>query len=123
VKQFDSETAFWSWLTVLARSSAADEGRRSRRYLGVLARLFEYKQIENEKAADADTRLKELLEINLAALHAEERELVERKYFERESVREIAERMQLSEKAVESRLVRVRRRLKDEIVEQLKHEG
>jgi RNA polymerase sigma-70 factor (ECF subfamily) len=123
VKEFDSEAAFWSWVTVLARSSAADERRRSRRYLNFLARLFERKQTEGGPTkGEADARLVELLEKNMAGLPEEERELLERKYFEGESVQQIAEQMQVSEKSVESRLSRVRRRLKDEIVEQLRHE-
>src|SRR5262249_756562 len=31
-KRFTSEVAFWSWLTVLARSSVVDEGRKAGRY-------------------------------------------------------------------------------------------
>ena len=123
VKKFDSELAFWRWLTVLARSSAADEGRRSRRYFSFLARFLKQKQIEEENAdPGSDARLLEALETNLAALPAEERELLERKYFDHDSVRQMANQMNLSEKAIESRLVRVRRRLKDEIIEELKHE-
>jgi len=123
VRRFDSEPAFWSWLTVLARSAASDEGRRSRRYLHYLGRFWEQKKIETEGTeAQADARLLELLETNMAALPVEERQLLERKYFWRESVQQMAEQMNSSEKAVESRLTRVRRKLKDEILGQLKHE-
>ena len=53
----------------------------------------------------------------------EERELIDRKYFAGESVKEIAEEMQTTEKAIESRLVRVRRKLKDLVLVQLKDEN
>jgi DNA-directed RNA polymerase specialized sigma24 family protein len=33
VKVFTNEAAFWSWLTVLARSALLDDNRRERRYL------------------------------------------------------------------------------------------
>jgi RNA polymerase sigma factor (sigma-70 family) len=119
-KKFDSEAAFWGWLTVLARSSVVDESRKSTRYRGFLMRFFQHKQVETAAANDrADARLRELLELNVAALAGDERELIERKYFEGESVRQIAEQTKLSEKAIESRLLRVRRKLKEMILTQL----
>ena len=122
-RKFESEAAFWSWLTVLDRSSVADQGRRLRRYLAFLDRFFQQKQIETAPAEDqAGARLLELLERNLAALPMEERELLERKYFERQSVHDLAEQMQLTEKALDSRLVRIRRRLKNMILEEISRE-
>jgi RNA polymerase sigma-70 factor (ECF subfamily) len=122
-RRFDSEASLWSWLTVLARSSAADERRRSRRYFGFLSRLFQRNQVEAAGASiEADSWLVELLEANLAGLPAEERELIQRKYFEGQSVRRIAEESQTTEKAIESRLTRIRARLKQTIFSQLKHE-
>jgi RNA polymerase sigma-70 factor (ECF subfamily) len=121
-KQFDSEPVFWSWLTVLARSSVADEGRRSSRYLSFLGRFFEHEQLAaHAPPNDADARLMELLEANLPALPPEERQLLERKYLAGESVRQIAAVTLTTEKAVESRLVRVRRKLKEMILAQLDH--
>jgi RNA polymerase sigma-70 factor (ECF subfamily) len=122
-KRFNTEEAFWSWLTVLARSAVADEGRKTRRYLAFLGRFFEHKQIESSTSKDeADVRLTELLENNLAALAADERDLLRRKYLDGESVRQMAEQMALTEKAVESRLSRIRRRLKEMVLEQLEKE-
>jgi RNA polymerase sigma factor (sigma-70 family) len=63
-----------------------------------------------------------LLESNLTALPEDERQLVERKYILRQSVREIANEAQTTEKAVESRLSRVRRKLKDAVLAELKNE-
>ncbi len=121
-RRFDSEAVFWSWLTVLARSSVADESRRSRRYLSFLGRFFEQEQIAAQApASDADARLMELLQANLAALPAEERESLERKYLAGQPVRQIAEETRTTEKAVESRLARARRRLKEMILAQLEH--
>jgi len=123
-RQFDSKEAFWSWLTVLARSSAADEGRRARRYASTLGRFFEQTAVEREgQTNETRSRFKEALEINLAALPTEDRELIERKYFERQSVRQIAQNAQVSDKAIESRLVRIRQKLRDMVLSQLKHEA
>jgi RNA polymerase sigma factor (sigma-70 family) len=66
--------------------------------------------------------LHELLAQKVASLPPEERELITQKYFLRRSVREIAAAQQNSEKAVESKLTRVRRKLKDEIISGLKNE-
>ena len=52
----------------------------------------------------------------------EERELVEAKYFDRRSVRDIAQGLGTSEKAIESRLVRLRRKLKVALLDGLKNE-
>jgi RNA polymerase sigma factor (sigma-70 family) len=56
-------------------------------------------------------------------LSVEERALLELKYFEHRSVREIAQQLQTSEKAIESRLVRARRNLKQLLLAELKHES
>jgi RNA polymerase sigma-70 factor (ECF subfamily) len=72
--------------------------------------------------AQTDLRLLGLLESGLEALPFEERRLAEAKYFERRSVRELAEELGLSEKAVESRLGRIRHKLKAAILEGLKRE-
>ncbi len=123
VKVFDDEHVFWSWLTVLARSALSDQGRKRRRYLAFLDRFTRHTEATNAQAhADADGRLSELLEHGLALLPPDELALVERKYLDGESVRQIAAELQTTEKAVESRLVRIRRKLKDSVLDELKNE-
>jgi RNA polymerase sigma-70 factor (ECF subfamily) len=122
-KRFDSEPAFWSWLTVLARSAVADERRRSNRYWALLGRFFSHEQSNAAATADdAPDRLMQLLEAKLGDLPDDERDLLRRKYIAEESVREIAGNYATTEKTIESRLSRVRRRLKDLILAQLKNE-
>ena len=123
IRVFDSENTFWSWLTVLARCSIVDEERKRKRFLAILASLVQLQQVDvSPPDGDADARLWALLEDNLAALPSDDRELIERKYFAGESVKEIACATAATEKAVESRLGRVRRKLKDLILAQLKYE-
>ena len=124
VKVFDDETRFWNWLTVLARTAFADQRRKRSRYQSFLDRFTTHTRAEAEVAENgqADVRLLATLEINLGNLPAEDRELVERKYLGQESVRQIAESLQSSEKAVESRLGRVRQKLKAAMLAVLKHE-
>lgn len=124
IKRFDDEAHFWNWLTVLARTAFADQRRKRSRYLAFLDRFTEHTRTETAVAENgqADARLLAALEFSVRSLPTEERELVERKYFDRESVRNIAESLQASEKAVESRLGRVRQKLRDALLAALKHE-
>lgn len=119
-RRFDSEAVLWSWLTVLARTALIDEQRKQSRYRGLLDRFLSRHRVETAPSVDdADRRLAELLERQLTALPQEERELLERKYFEHKSVAEIAAALASSEKAVESRLGRVRRKLKEMVLKEL----
>jgi len=124
IRVFEDEEVFWAWLTVLARSALSDLRRGRRRYLAFLDRFTRHTEVENylpTKEA-TDGKLDALLERSLAGMPAEEKELIEEKYFEGRSVREIAERLGTSEKAIESRLVRLRRKLKSALLEGLKNE-
>ncbi|MBI5388035.1 MAG: sigma-70 family RNA polymerase sigma factor [Verrucomicrobia bacterium] len=123
VRVFDSEAAFWSWLAMLARSALVDEARKRRRYLRFLDGFFQRLQPAPVAADhDAETRLLASLGTHLDALPPEDRDLIERKYFDGESVREIADAVHSTEKSVESRLVRIRRRLKELVLAQLHDE-
>ena len=123
-RKFDSEEAFWSWLTVLARSSLVDAERKRHRYLALLDRFFHLAQPPAPAAnSEADGLFASLLEKNLETLSAEDRRLLESKYFDAQSVREIAADLGTTEKTIESRLTRVRRQLKASILAQLKDEN
>jgi RNA polymerase sigma-70 factor, ECF subfamily len=124
IKVFSDEAVFWSWLTVLARSALSDQGRKRRRYLAFLDRFTLHTRVQQPGpgASQAEDRLLGLLDGGLEGLPFDERDLVERKYFARQSVREIAETLETTEKAVESRLVRIRRKLKATVLDKLKDE-
>jgi RNA polymerase sigma-70 factor, ECF subfamily len=117
---FSDEKIFWSWLTVLARSSLSDDKRKRRRYLAFLDRFTLHIRLEQQ--AGTEDRLGELLKLQLSTLATRERQLIERKYFEHMPIRSIAEQMNMTEKAVESSLVRIRRRLKQSVLSELKNE-
>lgn len=124
IKVFPNDAVFWSWLTVLARSALSDQTRKRRRYLAFLDRFTQHAHVEHAAQGDdqPDAKLLALLGRGVAGLPPDERALVERKYFMRQSVREIAAELQTSEKAIESRLVRIRRKIKDTMLASLKHE-
>lgn len=123
IRRFDSEAIFWSWLTVLARSSVVDEERKRQRYWAALGRFFWWSKTRQEVTSDeAEGRLQGLLEESLAVLTAEDRVLIEQKYYDSRSVKDLAVEHATTEKAIESRLVRIRRKLKEAMLAQLKHE-
>ncbi len=126
IRIFENEPVFWSWLTVVARTALADQGRKHRRYLAFLDRFTERWRIQQALAEprlpQPEVDLFDQLDKNLAALPYDERDLLERKYFDRQSVRQIATELGLSEKTIESRLVRIRHKLKSALLESLKHE-
>jgi RNA polymerase sigma-70 factor (ECF subfamily) len=125
IKIFHDENTFWSWLTVLARTAFADETKKRRRYFSFLDRFTEHANIALDGASDnqADERLQILLEQKIALLPPDEQKLVGQKYFVRRAVREIADELQTTEKAVESKLSRVRKKLKDAVLAELNDES
>ena len=125
IKVFSNEAVFWGWLTVLARSALSDQTRKRRRYLAFLDRFTLHARVQQAAADDsqADAKLLALLERSVAVLPPDERDLVERKYYARQPVRQIAAELEVTEKAIESRLGRIRSRLKEAVLAELKHES
>lgn len=121
IRPIATEAELWSWLTVLARSAAADAGRRERRYLGFLERWFREQPEPPPFPADPERELAAALAAELATLPAPDRELLERKYLDGDAIRALAVTLGTSEKAVESRLTRTRQRLKDGLLNRLRH--
>jgi len=121
IKMFPDENAFWSWLTVLARTAFADESKKQRRYLSFLDRFTGHSDIQRDGEADLQVgdQLKNRLERHVALLPPDERTIVEQKYFAHRSVCEIAEELQTTEKTIESKLSRIRKKLKDAMLAEL----
>ncbi|MCB1125435.1 MAG: sigma-70 family RNA polymerase sigma factor [Verrucomicrobiae bacterium] len=123
IRRFESEAVLWSWLTVLARSALIDEQRNRSRYRAFLDRFLDWSHGQTGlPPQDTDGLLRELLKSGLDELPVTDRELLERKYLAAASVRELVDDLGDTEKAVESRLGRVRRKLKTWILERLHHE-
>jgi RNA polymerase sigma factor (sigma-70 family) len=114
IKRFQSEQAFWSWLTVLSRTALVDQERKRARYNAALDRFA------HEDPAIVESRLLECLRQSLSLLPKEDLVIIEKKYFDEQPVAQIASMMEVTEKAVESRLVRIRQKLKKQTLELLK---
>ncbi len=117
-REFESEEIFWAWLKAIARNAARDGGRRQRRYFALLER---FKPSARLVAVDGDeAELRGWLEDGLATLEPLERRIVEGKYLRGLTVIELAHDTGLTEKAVESRLSRLRRELADTLRRKLR---
>ncbi len=115
-RPFDSEEVFWSWLKALARSAARDAGRKQHRYWALLERftLFRHAEIQAPEGPEADD-VRAILEESLEELDPADRRLIEGKYLDGATVKELGAQTGLSDKAVESRLVRLRRQLRERL--------
>jgi RNA polymerase sigma factor (sigma-70 family) len=122
-RRMESEQALWNWLACAARHAAVDLRRKGGRYRMALERFLDWCGRRNEagEASDADMMLLAALESALGRLSAEERTLIEGRYFNGESLVQMGERCGLSERAVEGRLARLRQRLREMIAEELKN--
>jgi len=112
IRRFEREEDFWSWLTCLVRSAAADHGRKVSRYRRLLERFTIDPGSHSQPGPDTEFDVSRALQQGLAQLEAGDRQLLLRKYTEGASVRDLAKAMELSETAVESRLARARRDLR-----------
>ena len=120
VRVFESEEVFWSWLKTVARSVARDGNRKQQRYAALLQRFaFSSPSPPADQTSDDESRLSALLEESLAQLTPEERLLLEAKYVDGFTVKELCGRVGMTEKGLESRLDRLRKALRSLILEKL----
>lgn len=120
VRVFATEAIFWSWLKMVARSAARDAVRRERRYLAALERLTSlWRSAPGDSALEENDLLDGALADALDHLDPADRHLLEGKYLLGQTVRELAIETGLSDKAVESRLLRLRRQLRADLLHRL----
>lgn len=119
-RRFDRTEAWWSWLTVVARSCVVDDARRQSRYHALLAR---YAALFSRPATPPpEDLLPDLLDECFDALPAAERALLGAKYHDRQPTAVLAASTGCTEKAMESRLARLRQRLKVQLLQRLRDE-
>lgn len=110
VRPCDSEAQFVTWLRTVARTTLHDCWRKKRRFHQLLLRRHADPSDFTSPADEAG--LLDALEQALQQLDACDRALLEEKYFAGTDVRSLAQKRQLSTKAVESRLTRAREELR-----------
>jgi RNA polymerase sigma factor (sigma-70 family) len=122
-RRFDREDVFWCWLVALARSAVRDAGRKRHRYWKLLTEYARrWLPVHVDPDPDHDRQLDTLLSACLDELDPADRALVEGKYLSRLSVGELARQTGLTERAVESRLFRLRRQLRKQMLLRLRED-
>ena len=119
-KVFAEERQMWSWLCRLARNAYVDLCRarcRDRRFVP----LEDHKP-ELLELREGEHRLSESLNHALERLTAEERELMRAAYVDERPLQELANGLGQTYKAVESRLARLRQKVKTNLLNHLRHE-
>ena len=117
---FDDEPKLWARLRALSKNAFIDHCRaRSRRRRLV---SLEELALEPHGAEQADHHLTEILREALAGLPPDECELIQAAYVDERPFQELADASGQTYKAVESRLARLRHKLKTQVLNQLRHE-
>ncbi len=116
-RAFASEEVFWCWLKAVARNAARDAGRKHLRHLDLLRRFSLDRP--PPPAGPRDGALDAALEECLGELSPPDRCLIKARYLNGETIRELSAGAGATEKAVESRLLRLRRRLREQILRKL----
>jgi RNA polymerase sigma factor (sigma-70 family) len=106
-RQCDSPPQFERWLRRLA-SSALNDCRRRRKTLWERLRSVGDDNAPADPQEPADEQVFAALDLALGRLDADDRTLLQEKYLEGTDVRSLATKLNLSPKAVESRLTRAR---------------
>ena len=120
-REFESEEVFWGWLKAVARTAALDLGRHRSRYTALLERFALAKASQApDPLFDEEHVLDAALSEILRSLEQSDRRLIEGKYLQGETVRELAAATGLTEKAVEGRLSRLRQQLRAGLIEKLR---
>lgn len=114
--------ALWNWLAQAARCACADLHRGRSRYGRALTRFAEtfrhWPGAEEEPSpspCDPETHLLHALDAALEQLDEPERKLLEARYVRRQSLSKIASEQDSTSRAIEGRLRRLRRKLRNRL--------
>ena len=111
VRACENEGMWIGWLRVVCRSALSDARRRERRFWNFF-RVSAADEISSVEELTDGADLFALLDRAMDALDPETRQLLAWKYFVGESMAAIASRLEITTKAVESRLTRARGELR-----------
>ncbi|HEX4350799.1 MAG TPA: sigma-70 family RNA polymerase sigma factor [Verrucomicrobiae bacterium] len=119
LRTVQSEEHLWNWLARVARQHLAKAWRQQQRNSAVIGMADVPECMDN---GEPDSVLEEYLDAAMLLMEPQERELLERFYFDRQSHKEIAEQSGATPKSVSSRLERARAKLRATITRKLSHE-
>lgn len=117
-KVFRDADAFHAWLACLVRCEVIDTARRTGRRSWLNERFQQWQQA---RSADDHDAARDQLEEALTGLDESERSLIRRHYLDGWSQENLADEHQVSVKAVESKLARLRKRLRQNLEKAATH--
>jgi RNA polymerase sigma-70 factor (ECF subfamily) len=118
-EEFDDEGRLWAWLCTVARNAFIDDCRARQRG----QKFVPLEEGSAELEGDSPNQLSELLRDALGGLPPDERELLQAAYVDERPLQELADASDQTCKAVQSRLARLRRKLKEQLLKTLRHEN
>jgi len=120
-KVIRSENELWAWLAQIARNAFIDYLRKqARRRECALDKLN--LDLEHTREDTAEQTLMERLEEGLHMLEPEERSLLEAVYFDKQAHKDVAAKNGHTVKAIDSKLARIRTRLRAFIMRRTRNE-
>lgn len=128
IRIFPADDDLWRWLTTIARHTLVDEQRKRGRRQSLWTRIQQHFAHSPPPPPAVDEPDPEnawltMLQQGLEDLSLDDRLLLRRKYDDRQSVRTIANELGTTEKAIESRLSRLRLKLRQTVLSHLRHES
>ena len=109
VKPMDDWNGFEGWLRCLMRCELIDQGRKGTRRIALMEKFAHWQEERRPGAGDAGACVEDLL----ATLPHEERQLMTRCYVDGWTHQELALEARSTPKAIESKLARLRTRLRE----------
>jgi len=123
-REFKVEAHFWNWLAAIARNSFIDSLRRIQRAPQLVPLLPDDAPGTPMVVAEAsDAPLFDALDRCLGELEADDQTLIDAVYFKGGTHHSVAEQQNTTSKAVESKLARLRQKLRTAILKRLRYEN
>jgi len=122
-REFNDEAHLWNWLAAIARNNFFDSLRRTQHAPQIVPRLSEDCPGIPAVVDDSERMLADALDRSLLELDSDERALIEAFYFKDGSYQSVAEEQDTTPKAVESKLARVRQKLRAALFRKLRYEN
>ena len=119
VHVFETERMLWAWLRQVARSCHVDWLRKKGREPQCV-QIEEFNATTAPESSGDGEELLGALEKSISQLEADEREVLRLAYFEGVTHKSMAEKLNTSAKAIESKLGRVRQKLRRLLLEKMK---
>jgi RNA polymerase sigma factor (sigma-70 family) len=116
MKPMKSDQDIWRWLTRIARTSLIDHVRKGQRRITI---VFSDEPLPEPPAREPADKLTDALNECLVELPREDREVIEGFYFEDQSQAALAAERNSTGKAVESKLARIRQKLRVALLNKL----